>query len=37
MIFPDEYKLVGIKDRERRGESVYFATEYLISRDGTVL
>ena len=34
MIFPDEYKLVGIKDRERRGESVYFATEYLISRDG---
>jgi len=34
MIFPNEYNLVGIKDRERRGESVYFATEYLISRDG---
>ncbi len=37
MIFPDEYKSVGIKDRERRGESVYFATEYLISRDGPSL
>lgn len=37
MIFPDEYKFVGIKDRERRGESVYFATEYLISREGPVL
>lgn len=37
MIFPDEYKFVGIKDRERRGESVYFATEYLISRDGPSL
>lgn len=34
MIFPEEYKFVGIKDRERRGEAVYFATEYLISRDG---
>ncbi len=37
MIFPDEYKLVGIKDQDRRGESVYFATEYLISREGPVL
>ena len=34
MIFPKDYKFVGIKDRERRGEPVYFATEYLISRDG---
>lgn len=34
MIFPEEYKFVGIKDRERRGEPVYFATEYLISREG---
>jgi hypothetical protein len=34
MIFPDEYKFVGIKDREHRGEPVYFATEYLISREG---
>ena len=37
MIFPDEYKFVGIKDRERRGESIYFATEYLISREGPAL
>ncbi len=37
MIFPEEYKFVGIKDRERRGEPVYFATEYLISRDGPSL
>ena len=34
MIFPKDYKFVGIKDRESRGEPVYFATEYLISRDG---
>lgn len=37
MIFPEEYKFVGIKDREHRGESVYFSTEYLISRDGPSL
>jgi len=37
MIFPVDYKLVGIKDRERRGEKVYFSTEYLISRDGPSL
>ena len=34
MIFPEDYKLVGIKDQERRGETVYFSTEFLISRDG---
>ena len=34
MIFPEDYKLVGIKERERRGEPVYFSTEFLISRDG---
>ena len=34
MIFPEDYKLVGIKDQERRGEPIYFATEFLISRDG---
>jgi hypothetical protein len=33
MIFPEEYKFVGIKDNERRGEKVYFATQYLISRE----
>lgn len=37
MIFPEDYKFVGIKDRERRGEKVYFSTEYLISRDGPSL
>lgn len=37
MIFPVEYKSVGIKDQERRGEPVYFATEYLISRQGPAL
>ena len=34
MIFPEDYKFVGIKDRESRGEPVYFSTEYLISREG---
>jgi len=34
MIFPEDYKLVGIKDHEQRGEPVYFSTEFLISRDG---
>jgi len=34
MIFPDEYKLVGIKDEERRGDPVYFSTQFLISRQG---
>ena len=37
MIFPEDYKFVGIKDREGRGEPVYFSTEYLISRDGPSL
>ncbi|HNX40103.1 MAG TPA: hypothetical protein PKK11_05930 [Methanothrix sp.] len=34
MIFPEDYKLVGIKDGERRGDPVYFSTRYLISREG---
>ena len=34
MIFPEDYKFVGIKDEERRGEPIYFSTEFLISRDG---
>jgi hypothetical protein len=34
MIFPEDYKFVGIKDEERRGEQVYFSTRYLISRSG---
>jgi hypothetical protein len=34
MIFPEEYKFVGIKDWECRGDPIYFSTGYLISRDG---
>lgn len=34
MIFPDDYKQVGIKDEERRGDKIYFATQFLISREG---
>lgn len=34
MIFPEDYKQVGIKDGERRGDPVYFSTRYLISREG---
>jgi hypothetical protein len=34
MIFPEDYKFVGVKDRESRGEPIYFSTQYLISRDG---
>lgn len=34
MIFPDDYKTVGIKDDERPGDPIYFSTEYLISRSG---
>jgi hypothetical protein len=34
MIFPEDYKIVGIKDDERPGDPIYFSTEYLISRDG---
>lgn len=37
MIFPDEYKFVGIKDRESRGDPIYFSTQYLISREGPSL
>ncbi|UEC39952.1 hypothetical protein [Methanothrix sp.] len=37
MIFPDNYKFVGIKDREERGGPIYFSTRYLISRDGPSL
>ena len=34
MIFPEDYKTVGIKDDERPGDLIYFSTEYLISRNG---
>lgn len=34
MIFPEDYKIIGIKDDERPGDPIYFSTRYLISRDG---
>jgi hypothetical protein len=37
MIFPEDYKFVGIKDKEYRGEPIYFSTEYLICREGPKL
>jgi len=37
MIFPEDYKTVGIKDDERPGDLIYFSTEYLISRNGPKL
>lgn len=37
MIFPEDYKTVGIKDDERPGDPIYFSTKYLISRDGPKL
>jgi len=37
MIFPEEYKFVGCKDEERRGDPIYFSTQYLICRDGPAL
>jgi hypothetical protein len=37
MIFPEDYKIVGIKDDERPGDPIYFSTRYLISRNGPKL
>ncbi len=37
MIFPEDYKQVGIKDEETRGEPIYFSTQFLISRQGPSL
>ncbi|NPV61542.1 MAG: hypothetical protein HPY61_02750 [Methanotrichaceae archaeon] len=37
MIFPEEYKFVGVKDRERRGDPIYFSTQYLLSMEGPEL
>jgi hypothetical protein len=37
MIFPEDYKLVGIKDDERPGDPIYFSTQFLISREGPAL
>jgi hypothetical protein len=37
MIFPEDYKLVGIKDCQRRGDPIYFSTRYLINLEGPEL
>lgn len=34
MIFPDDYRSVGMKDEETRRDRVYFSTQYLIIRQG---
>jgi hypothetical protein len=34
MIFPDDYKTIGVKDLERRGHPVYFSTEYMLFLEG---
>ncbi len=34
MIFPEDYKFVGIKDKEGHGGPIYFSTQFLISREG---
>jgi hypothetical protein len=37
MIFPDDYKLIGIKDKEELWNPIYYATNYLIIRQGPKL
>jgi len=37
VIFPEDYKAVGIKDRQHPGEPVYFSTKYLISLEEPAL
>ncbi len=37
MIFPEDYKLVGVKDKERPGEPIYFSTRYMLFKDGPKL
>jgi hypothetical protein len=34
VIYPEDYKAIGLTDEERPGDPVYFATQYLISREG---
>ncbi len=34
MIFPENYKFVGIKERLEKSGPIYFSTQYLISREG---
>lgn len=35
MIFPEDYKQIGVSREPRHGDPVYFATRYLISYDGS--
>lgn len=37
MIFPKDYKLIGVKDSARPGEQVYFSTQYMLFSDGPKL
>ncbi len=37
MIFPEDYKIVGVKDKERPGEPIYFSTQYMVFREGPKL
>lgn len=37
MIFPKDYKQIGVKDKERPGEQIYFSTQYMLFMDGPKL
>lgn len=37
MIFPEDYKMIGVKDKERPGEQIYFSTQYMLFTDGPAL
>ena len=37
MIFPTDYRVIGVKDDDRYGDPIYFSTEYLVSRQGPKL
>ena len=37
MIFPEDYKLIGVKDKERPCEQIYFSTQYMLFTDGPKL
>lgn len=37
MIFPADYRVIGVKDDDRYGGPIYFSTEYIISHQGPKL
>ena len=37
MIFPADYRVIGVKDDDRYGDPIYFSTEYIISHQGPKL